>query len=98
MLGKLHWTARRVYPRDIRQFPRRHVCIESSPRQNVWAAFQLFDFREITEARVAVSSPSKFRLLQCLRQRLNFERLLRLVRPVLAGIIDYRGGACDELQ
>src|SRR5712691_5313801 len=43
MFGKLHWTARRVYPRDIRQFPRRYVCIESSPRLNVWAAFQLFD-------------------------------------------------------
>src|SRR5215831_2927495 len=98
MLGELHRTARRVYPRDIRQFPRRHVCIESSPRQNVWAAFQLYDFLEITEARLAVSSPRKFRLLQCLRQRLNCERLLRLVRPVLARIIDYRGGRCDEHQ
>src|SRR6267143_5494545 len=67
MLGKLHWTARRVHPGHIRQFPGRHVYVESSPRQNIWASFQLFDFLEITEARVPVGSPCKFRLLQCLR-------------------------------
>src|SRR6202049_559800 len=98
MLGKLHWTARGVDPGHVRQFPRRHVCVKSSPRQNIRAAFQLLDFLEITEARVPVSSPSKFRFLQCRWQRRNFERLLWLVRSVLARIIDYRGGRRDEHQ
>src|SRR5205807_10409013 len=63
MFGKLHPTAWRVHPGHIRQFPRRHVCIESSPRQNIWAVFQLCDLSEITESGVAVGGPCKFRLL-----------------------------------
>src|SRR6267378_5101226 len=65
MLGKLHGTARRVHPGHIWQFPRRHVYVEFSPRQNIRASFQFVDFLEITEARVPVSSPCKFRVLQC---------------------------------
>src|ERR1700732_3877187 len=37
------WTARGVDPGHVRQFPRRHVCVKSSPRQNIRAAFQLLD-------------------------------------------------------
>src|SRR5580700_2178700 len=98
MLGKLHWTARRVHPGHIRQFSRRHIRIESSPRQDVWATFQLFDFLEITEARVPVSSPCKLCLLQRLRHCLKVERLLGLVRTAFGRVIDYRGGCCDEHQ
>src|SRR5215469_12368181 len=96
MLGKLHWTARGVYPGHARQIPRSHIYVESSPGQNIGAAFEFFDFVEITEARVPISSPGEFCSLQRLRQGRKLERLLRLVRPILACIIDYVRCCRDE--
>src|SRR5438477_3605472 len=88
-----------AYTQDtLGKFPASHVYVESSPGQNIRAAFQFFDFVEITEARVPVSSPGKFYFLQCLRQGRKLERLLRLVRPTLACIIDYGRCRSDEHQ